>query len=75
MERRRPVDNAPPHFLTMMVRAARAVDLLAKSVLLIRSRSHARKVSRSRVVVPKLRSSFCGLRPGVPIKTQQTTLA
>jgi hypothetical protein len=31
MERRLPADNALPHFLAMMVRAPRAVDLLAKS--------------------------------------------
>jgi len=31
MERRPPADNALPHFLAMMVRAPRAVDLLAKS--------------------------------------------
>ena len=31
MERRLPADNAAPHFLPMMVRAPRAVDLLAKS--------------------------------------------
>ena len=30
MEHRRPADNALPHFLTMMVRAPRAVDLLRK---------------------------------------------
>ena len=29
MERHPPADNAAPHFLTMMVRAPRAVDLLA----------------------------------------------
>src|ERR687884_367937 len=39
------------------------------------STSHARSASSSRDVVPKLRSSFCGLRPGAPIRTQQTTLA
>ncbi len=33
MEHRPPADNALPHFLTMMVRAPRAVDLLANSVL------------------------------------------
>src|SRR3954447_23159067 len=27
------------------------------------------------MVVPKRRSSFCGLRPGTPIRIQQTTLA
>ena len=31
MERRPPADNATPHFLAMMVRAPRAVDLSAKS--------------------------------------------
>ncbi len=31
MEHRPPADNALPHFLTMMVRAPRAVDLLANS--------------------------------------------
>jgi hypothetical protein len=31
MERSPPADNEAPHFLTMMVRAPRAVDLLAKS--------------------------------------------
>jgi len=30
MERHLPADNAAPHFLTMMVRAPRAVDLLAE---------------------------------------------
>ncbi len=32
MEHRPPADNALPHFLTMMVRAPRAVDLLANSL-------------------------------------------
>ncbi len=31
MERHPATDNNAPHFLPMMVRAARAVDLLAKS--------------------------------------------
>lgn len=31
MECHLPADNAAPHFLTMMVRAPRAVDLLANS--------------------------------------------
>jgi len=31
MDRRWSIGNEAPHFLTMMVRAARAVDLLAKS--------------------------------------------
>jgi len=31
MDLRRPADNEAPHFLAMMVRALRAVDLLAKS--------------------------------------------
>jgi len=35
MEHRPPADNALPHFLAMMVRAPRAVDLLAKSVLAV----------------------------------------
>ncbi len=30
MERRAPADNNAPHFLDMMVRALRAVDLLRK---------------------------------------------
>jgi len=30
MERHPPADNAAPHFLAMMVRAPRAVDLLRK---------------------------------------------
>jgi len=37
--------------------------------------SHARSASSSRVVVPKLRSSFYALRPGALVRTQQTTLA
>jgi len=32
MERRAPADNNAPHFLDMMVRALRAVDLVANSV-------------------------------------------
>src|SRR4051812_997471 len=39
------------------------------------SASQALSASSSRVVVPKRRSSFCGLRPGTPIRMQQTTLA
>jgi len=38
MERRLPADNAVSHFLAMMVRAPRAVDLLAKSALAVCSR-------------------------------------
>ena len=33
MEPYPPADNAAPHFLAMMVRAPRAVNLLAKSVV------------------------------------------
>jgi len=36
MERHPPADNAAPHFLAMMVRAPRAVDLLAKSTAPLR---------------------------------------
>jgi len=35
MERHLPADNAVSHFLAMMVRAPRAVDLLAKSAALL----------------------------------------
>jgi len=35
MDRHSPADNAAPYFLAMMVRATRAVDLLADSGLVV----------------------------------------